>query len=386
VGYVEDLRGKKQGQGRPRWRARYRDPSGRERSKSFARKVDAERFLVGVENAKLRGAYVDPAAGRVPFSEWAEPWYNTTAALRHTTRRDYRKLLDQQVLPAFAGDSLAGIDALAVREWVADLVAGGLSARRARKAHAVLSQVLASAVEGGRLTRNVAAGIKLPKVQRTEMHFLDAEQVEALAEVIDARYGTLIRFAAYSGMRPSELAALRVGRLDLLRGTARVVEAAPEVDGHLHWSGVKTHEARTVRLPRSIVEELGGYLACRPRDPEALVFTAPLGAPLRWSKWGKAFFKPALRAAGLPEGLRLYDLRHTCASLLIAQGASVKAVQAQLGHATASITLDTYGHLFPSEMEALADRLEQARTAALANRERTPCGPTVVVLSESAGR
>jgi integrase len=88
----------------------------------------------------------------------------------------------------------------------------------------------------------------------------------------------------------------------------------------------------------------------------------------------------------LPEGLRLYDLRHTCASLLIAQGASVKAVQAQLGHATASITLDTYGHLFPSELEALADRLEQARTAALANRARTQRGPTIVALGEGAGR
>jgi integrase len=100
---------------------------------------------------------------------------------------------------------------------------------------------------------------------------------------------------------------------------------------------------------------------------------------------GQAFFKPAFRAAGLPEALRLYDLRHTCTSLLIAHGASVKAVQAQVGHATASITLDTYGHLFPSEMEALADRLEQTRMAALANRERTSRGPTVVKLSESAG-
>jgi hypothetical protein len=111
VGYVEDLRGKKQGRGRPRWRARWRDPAGRERSKSFARKVDAERFLVGIEDAKLRGAYVDPAAGKVPFSEWAERWYSTTAALRHTTRRDYRKLLDQQVLPALAVDSLGPMDA-----------------------------------------------------------------------------------------------------------------------------------------------------------------------------------------------------------------------------------------------------------------------------------
>jgi integrase len=78
----------------------------------------------------------------------------------------------------------------------------------------------------------------------------------------------------------------------------------------------------------------------RPRDPEALGFTAPLGGPLRPHTWVKSLSKPAVRAAGLPEGLRLYDLRHTCASLLIVQGESGKAVQAQLGHATASITLE----------------------------------------------
>jgi integrase len=135
--------------------------------------------------------------------------------------------------------------------------------------------------------------------------------------------------------------------------------------------------------------DLGGaglLPAARARDPEALVFIAPLGGPLRPHTWVKGFFKPAVRAAGLPEALRLYDLRHTCASLLIAQGASVKAVQAQLGHATASITLDTYGHLFPSELEALADRLEQVRTTALANRERTQRGPAVVTLIETAVR
>jgi integrase len=140
----------------------------------------------------------------------------------------------------------------------------------------------------------------------------------------------------------------------------------------------------TVRLPRSICEELAADLAGRGREPEALVFTAPLGGPPRPHTWVKSFFKPAVRAAGLPEGLRLYDLRHTCAPLLTAQGASGKAAQARLGHATASITLDTHGHLFPSEMEALAHRLEQARTAALADRDRTQRGPTVVALSERA--
>jgi integrase len=92
------------------------------------------------------------------------------------------------------------------------------------------------------------------------------------------------------------------------------------------------------------------------------------------------------RPAPLPERLRFYDLRHTCASLLIAQGASVKAVQAQLGHATASITLDTYGHLFPSDMEALADRLETVRDAAIARRERTQHGPTDDGVGVTAGR
>jgi integrase len=399
VGYVEDLRGKKQGRGRPRWRARWRDPAGRERSKSFGRKVDAERFLVGIEDAKLRGAYVSPAAGKVNFGEWAERWYATTAHLKPSTRRDYRALLDHQVLPAFEDSTLAAIDTLAVKEWRATLLAGGLSPKRAGKALQVLSQVLTSAVEGGRLVRNAASSVKPPKVQRKEMHFLDAQQVEWLAEAVDVRYRALILFAAYTGLRPCEMVALRVGRLDLLRCTARVVEAAVEVS-RLEWGPVKTHEARTVRMPRSVAEEVGASLAVRPHYQDALVFTAPMGGPLGRGDFVKFYFKPAVRRANealaklpkhqqpalLPEGLRFYDLRHTCASLLIAQGASVKAVQAQLGHATATITLDTYGHLFPSEMEALADRLELVRDAAVARRSRTQRGPTEDDVAKSAGR
>jgi integrase len=273
---------------------------------------------------------------------------------------------------------------------LAGLVGGGLSAKRARKAHQVLAQVLDAAVDGGRLARNVAAGVKLPKVQRREMGFLDAVQVEALADAIDPRYLMLVRFAAYTGLRPCELVALKVGRLDLLRGTVRVVEAAPEVAGRLEWGGVKTHEARTVRLPRSLAAEVGAYLADRPHGPEDLVFTAPLGGPLRQSKFVPGYFKPAARAAGLPATLRFYDLRHMAASLLIREGASVKAVQRQLGHATASITLDTYGHLFPDELDALAERLEDLRARALATRraaEVSPqCRPEVVSLREDAGR
>jgi integrase len=146
-----------------------------------------------------------------------------------------------------------------------------------------------------------------------------------------------------------------------------------------------------------VAEELGVYLADRPHGPVDLVFTAPRGGPVRSSKFVPVRFKPAIAAANqaigeldpdsrpdpLPEELRLYDLRHTAASLMIRQGASVKAVQKQLGHATASITLDTYGHLFPDELDALADRLEDARADALATLARTRHGPQVVLLEKS---
>jgi hypothetical protein len=142
MGYVEDLKGTRHGRGRNRWRARWRDPVGRQRSKCFARKVDAERFLLGVEDAKMRGAYVDPAAGRVNFGEWAERWYKTTAGLKPSTRHTYWQLLDYQILLTFEQATLAGIDTLLVREWLAALIESELSSSRIRNAHQVLAQVL----------------------------------------------------------------------------------------------------------------------------------------------------------------------------------------------------------------------------------------------------
>ena len=246
--------------GRVTYRARYRDPSGRERKRSFARMTDARRFLVGIEDSKLRNAYVPPEAGRVGFVEWAERWYRTTADLKPGTRRTYRQLLDNQVLPTFGRSTLAGVDRLAVREWVAALVEGGLSPSRIRNAHQVLAQVFTAAVEGGRLARNPATGVRLPKRVDREMLFLDAAQVEALADAIAPHYRVLVDFLAYTGLRFGEVVALKVGRLDLLRGTCEVVESATEVGSRLEWGTTKTDERRTVRLPRFLCDELAAHL------------------------------------------------------------------------------------------------------------------------------
>jgi hypothetical protein len=135
-----------------------------------------------------------------------------------------------------------------------------------------------------------------------------------------------------------------------------------------------------VRLPHFLAEQLGAYLADRPCGPDALVFGMPQGGPLRASKWGERYFRPAARAAGLPKDLRVHDLRHTAASLAIRENASVKIVQAMLGHRSATQTLDRYGHLYPSDLDALAERLDRAHAAATAGEVWPQGGPAVVAL------
>src|SRR6266545_7905518 len=276
------------------------DPAGRERSLSFTRKVDGDQRLIAIEDSKRRGAYVDPKAGRVAFGEWAERWYKTTAGLKPSTRHYYRQLLDGQVLPRFRAVSLAGIDRMMVREWIAALIEDGPGASRIRNAHAVLSMVLASAVDANRLAVNVAAGVRgLPRRPEHEMHFLTEVQVEHLADAIDPRYRLLVLVGAYTGLRPGEILGLKVKRLNLVAGTARVAEALTEVDGKLTWGTPKNHERRTVPLPPPLPQELGAWLADRPHSPEDLVFTAARGGPIREHKLMERYFKPAAIEAGL---------------------------------------------------------------------------------------
>jgi integrase len=144
--------------------------------------------------------------------------------------------------------------------------------------------------------------------------------------------------------------------------------------------------AARCRCLASFCEQLAAFLAERPHGPEDLVSTAPQGGPLREQKFVAGIFKPAAVQAGLPHRLRFHNLRHTCASLLIAQGASVKAVQAQLGHASATVTLDRYGHLFPDELQRLADRLQEAYGDAVTDPARTEPPETVPLERKEAGR
>lgn len=356
-------------------RARWRDPAGKEHAKTFTRKLDADRFLARIEGDKLKGSYVDPDAGRTAFRVVAERWYATTKRLGPQTRRDYRSLLDVWVLPRFGARPVASIDTLAIEEWLAD-TSSRLSPSRARRAFYVLRGVLGAAVKGEMLAANRAIGIDPPKVKTGARRFLDTGQVERLAGAIRAPYGVLVRFAAYSGMRWSEIVELEVRNLDLLRGMVHVERS-------------KSGRKRDVHLPRFLCEELGAYLADRPHGPKARVFTAPRGGRLHHRNFSRRYFEKAVAAAGLPEDTTFHALRHACASILAAQGAGPKEVQEHLGHADASITLKVYTHLFAGRLEGLVSRLDAAHreaSAALTDPARTRSTGQVISMTAEQDR
>jgi integrase len=345
------------------WQARFRDPAGKTRGKTFRRKIDARKFLERVEADKQRGDYLDPRAGKLTVGQVADEWYATTAGLKPKTRAGYESILRVHIRPTFGTVRVAALDQLQVRAFLARLVEQQAAPYTIRNVYRGLSLVCEAAVAKGAIRVNPCKGVRLPKAHRLEMHVLTAAEVERLAEAIGAPWALLVRFAAYTGLRAGEIGALRVGRLDLLRNRVEVAESLADVKGHLVFGTTKTYERRTVRLPKLLCAQLSAYLVDRPHTSADLVFTSSRGMPLRHRNFYERCFKPAVKRAGLPDAVRFHDLRHTCASLLIAKGASVKAVQKQLGHKSAMVTLDTHGHLFPDELDRLAAALDAIYSA-----------------------
>lgn len=368
-----------------RWQARYRDHHDIQHvgPVTFATKAEANRFLATVETDLNRGDWTDHRLGRTKFSACADEWLATVVHLKAKTRVGYVSQLRSHVMPAFGNHSVGALTQADVRVFVSRMVADGAAPGTVRNAYRVVRLVLDTAVASGALKTNPAIGVKLPRSERSEMIFLTSEQVDALADEINQHYRVMILFAAYTGLRAAEIAGLRVGRVDLLRGVVDVVETIGDANGHLVSSDTKTHERRTVPLPRFLVDELIGHLGTRSAEPNALVFTSARGQPIRQNNFYRRHFTPAVARAGLPTGTRFHDLRHTCAALLIAQGAHPKAIAELLGHSTITVTLDRYGHLFPSLAEALAEGLDRTYRETPRSRKGTP--PVIPIVRPRRG-
>jgi len=276
-----------------------------------------------------------------------------------------------------------------VLAWMNEMAATGMSASLLRHSVGTLQRILRFAVEHEALPSSPIERLRLPSPKPAKVKPLTVKEVESLAETIESPEYALgghgaappthrlhrpdlalwVRLGAYCGLRAGEVLALRRESVDLERRVLIVDRSVSDVGGHLVIGPTKTEQARAVPVPESLIADLREHLARRVRpEPDALVFTSEAGGLVSHSNWYRNYFRPAVKRAGLPDGVRYHDLRHTYASLLIAEGAHPRAIMERLGHSSIQVTLGTYGHLFPTLDEALTSRLDKAIQSERGNR------------------
>lgn len=380
--------------GRVRWRARYPDPTrgGKKQvERLFETKREAEKWLTSQRAAIQRGEHVDPKDNQRLVKEVAAAWQGTWLDLEPKTKAGYRAILNRHVIPRWGEVRIGAVTPEAIQKWINDL-AVIREPNTVRRVYSVLRAVLKVAVERRYLLTNPCDAVKLPRSTAAAVDqrvILSPDEVAALAKAITPHFRLLIYAAAYTGLRAGELGALRRRDVDLLHGTLTVERGLKDVSGLLIFGPTKTAKARRVVLPSFLNAMFLHHLDSMDGGPDALVFRSPDGGTLRHGNFYGRHFKPTVKrrycigcdaavrvedakcmacAGGdlryvLPpekHSLRFHDLRHTCASMLIAAGAHPKAIQEHLGHADIQTTFNVYGHLLPSAQEALGAALDAA--------------------------
>jgi integrase len=349
-----------------RWRARYVNDQAQEYQKNFGRKSDAQRWLNQQVSDQVTGMWTDPTLSGITFGTMAERWVSTKATRAPKTVAGYRSLLETIVLPHWKDVPLREIRYEDLQVWISGLSVDGsvrfegtgLSASRVRQAHQLVGAVLKFAVRAKHLPANPADGVELPRLPEVEQRYLTHEQLHRVA-VASGRLRTLVLVLGYCGLRFGEASALRVADVDVVACRIRVRRSITYVrKTGLVEGPTKNHTARTVPVPAFLARLLGTEIA--DRDGAALVFESARGGghlTLGQARYG--FTKAAAAVEGC-SGIRLHDLRHTCASLAISAGANVKVIQKLLGHKSAVLTLDKYGHLMPDDLDAVAEAFDLA--------------------------
>ncbi|WP_344790224.1 tyrosine-type recombinase/integrase [Gryllotalpicola daejeonensis] len=356
-----------------RYRVRYRLPDTRQASKGgFKTKRDAERWLHENEAARHRGEMLDPIAGKATVGALGAEWLASRAHLKPSSNSAYESAWRIHVEPKWGNRQVAGIRPSEVQAWIAELGAPsavpekrgpgrprsskGLSPTMVRRCHDIIAGVLDAAVSDGRISRNPARGAKLPRKTKRRHNYLTRAEVEALADAAGER-GLIVRTLALTGIRWGELAGLNVGDVDLERRRLHIERTASRVDGYVQIGTPKDHEQRVVAFPASLADALREQVG--DRSPDAILFPYSHGGHMVTPTVSEgSWYDRALAGAGLPPDVTIHDLRHTYASLAIRSGANPKVVQRQLGHASISQTMDTYADLWPDDLNAAADALD----------------------------
>ncbi len=340
-----------------------------ERTRKAAEKLLAKRL-----NEIGDGEYVEPS--RQTFGEFKDVWVEkyAQAQVRPSTLARYLSTFKTHILPALGDKPLADIGVEDVQGFKAAKLAEDLSPLTVKLFLRVIRQMLSHAVDWGYLRHNPAQKVKDPKIPRQEMDCLTPEEVRALLDGVQnddmlRKWYPLFLTAVTTGLRINELLAMKWANLDWNRGQYFVRETLTRKTElqERKFAQTKTESsAQPVDVTPACLDALREHKARQDKEKfkagkkyqdQDLIFASSKGTPLDDMSLVKQVFHPALSAAGLRH-IRFHDLRHTCASLLIHQGESVKYVQRQLRHASAQITLDRYSHLFPEASREAVKRLD----------------------------
>jgi len=351
------------------------------------------------ETIARRRKGLDRSAARTSLTDFLKrflEFYKTEGGVSLRTWQDYRYHIEANVIPLIGGVVLSELKPLHVDEWMKSLRRRGLGDRTVEYAQSVLRRALQFALEWELLDRN-PAGARFRAARRkrtvksdgTKIGFLNPDQTRTfLAAVSGDRHEALYTLAVTTGLRPEELYGLRITDLDLphRRLTVNQVLAKTrrkkgEDVARFHFGPPKTDRSRrTIDFPRFVADLLGSELR-RVRELRTfagaswtendLLFPSQVGTPLEERNVLRRF-QAICNANDLPR-LRLYDLRHTHASLLIHEGVHPKKISERLGHSSIKLTMDTYGHLFEGSDRDSAEKMEQLFGA-------TPTGTKVVEL------
>lgn len=336
------------------------------------KKKDAEKLETKKKRELDLGIFIEHS--KITVGEYLDKWFEVSAKsrLKHRTYEDYVEYMKRYVRPAIGNKQLSKIKPLDIQAVYSQMLKKGLSPRTVRYAHAILSSALKQAVKWQILALNPASMADLPQNHRKEMKALSPNEAQRFLKAArDDKWYVIFSLAVSTGMRPEEYLGLQWKDIDFDKSTAVVQRALVWKRKGGGWSlqEPKTSKSRrTIPLPASVLSELKAHRKGQLKERLSLgqayqngdfVFATEIGTPILTSNLTRRHYKPILRKAELSEKIRLYDLRHTCATLLLSAGISPKVIAERLGHSTIVLTLDTYSHVLPSMQQDATNEIEQ---------------------------
>ena len=349
-----------------RWIARYYGPDHKERSKTFDTKRDAVAWRSEQIAEMRRGHWIDPRGKNALFSEFTSKWLESKRGLKPSSAFSYKEVLESRVLPKWETWPVGAITVDAVSSWVTALVNDGLSPSRVNKCTLVLRQVLDIAVSRGKLPQNIMKAKELKRLRenKSKPEAYTAQEVFLLAAHMPKHYQLATLFACYTGVRMSELIALKVGDLHLDEALVHIDRASVLVNGQIHTGLPKSHEIRQVPLIGLLIPKLRDHVAGKKKAD--WLFPDPSGGQMVADKFRSVFMNRTAKI-GRPE-MTPHNCRDTAASLAISLAkSSIKTVSVMMGHADAALTLQRYTALFPKDYDNL--RLALGEAAEKAEKE-----------------